>query len=146
MNNKELKNIIKGIEKSEGVKLAAIAKKAEVNRSYLSTLINSQEIKDVEDAFIGKLAKKFPTYFGQQKPTVDDNALSDLMSNLDEIRGYVIAILTGQTAGQKLMMNSLDRLEENPEGTLSGEADKLALMLSERLNKIGKGKKAGVHR
>jgi hypothetical protein len=144
MNNKELKNIIKQIEKTEGIKLAKIASMAEVNRSYLSTTINNKETKNVEDAFIGKIAKRFPAYFNQHKQT--DGATSEIMVNLNEIRGYIISILTGQTAGQKLMMNSLDRLEKNPEGTLSSEADKLALMLAERLNRIEKGRKAGMHK
>lgn len=144
MNNQELKNIIEQIKKGEGLKLIAIADEAGVNRSYLSTMINSEDVKDIDDAFIGKLSKAFPQYLnGQQKPTIYPSDLADIISSLDEIRRHTRAILTGQTAGQQVMMKSLDRLEENQEGTLAAEADKLALMIEKRLYGIRTDKKAG---
>jgi len=145
MNSKQLKNIIEQIQKNEGIKLANIAKTASINRSYLSTLINDEEIKEVEDAYIGKISKHYPAYFNQQKQT-DKNKLDQILANLDELRGYTIAILTGQSAGHEVIMGSLDRLEQNPEGSLSSAADKLALKLAERMNVIQKGKKADMGR
>lgn len=147
MNNRELENIIDQIKVGEGIKIAAIAKTAKVNRSYLSTIINSEDTKEVEDAYIGKLSKAFPQYFnGQQKPTVQESDLDEIRASLEEIRRHTRAILTGQTAGQQVMMKSLDRLEENQEGTLAAEADKLALMIEKRLNSYRKDKKAGAHK
>lgn len=145
MNSRELKNIIDQIQEKETLKVAGIAKKAIVNRSYLSTLINSEEVKAVEPAFLGKLARAFPDYFTQQKPT-GNKRLDEIISSLDEIREYTIAILTGQSAGHEVIMGALDRIEEKPEGSLSAAADKLALQLSERLNVIQRGNKDGVHR
>lgn len=143
MNNRELQKIIEQIQEKEGVKIIAIAKKAIVNRSYLSSLINDEKTYDVESAFIGKLTKAFPTYFEkQQKPTTPAHKIDQILTNLTELRGYAIAILTGQSAGHEVIMGALDRLESNPEGSLSEAADKLALQLAERLNKIQKGMKA----
>lgn len=136
MDSYKLKNIIQKIQTGEGIDLSAIAKKAEVNRSYLSTLINSEDKKDATDSLIGKLTKAYPAYFnGQQKPTDD---IGEVLANLRELRGYAIAILTEQQAGQKVMIGSLERLEKQPEGSLSEVADKLALKILEKLNTINK--------
>lgn len=142
MNNRELKNIIEQIQEGEAIKITAIAKKAVVNRSYLSSLINSEDIIDVEPPFIGKIAKAFPTYFdSQHKPTNEQ-----IMASLKEIRGLAISILTGQSAGQEIIMGALDRLEEKPEGSLSAAADKLALQLAQRMNAIQKGSHEGIRK
>lgn len=147
MNNRELENIIEEIKKGEGLKIIGIAKKAKVNRSYLSTMINSEEIKEVDAAYIGKLSNAFPTYFGNQQKTTDDkDRLDRILASLDELREYTVAILTGQSAGQEVIMGSLDRLEKNPAGSLSSAADKLALQLAERIKVIRKDKKAGAHK
>lgn len=142
MNNQELKEIIEQIKIGEAIKITAIAKKAEVNRSYLSSLINNEETIDVEPPFIGKIAKAFPAYFDkQQKPTNDL-----IMSSLKEIRGIAISILTGQSAGQEVIMGALDRLEEKPEGSLAAVAGRLALELAQRMNVIQKGNHEGTRR
>lgn len=143
MNNQELKNIIKRIQQKEGVKLTEIAASSGIGRSHLSTLINGEDIKDIEPALIGKIARKYPVYFEEQKRT-DEDKIDLILASLKEIREFAITIITGQTAGQEVMMGALDRLEKNPEGSLSEAADKLALRLAERLNVIQKGKKAGV--
>ena len=144
MNSRQLKNIINRIQEKEGQKVASIAKTAKVNRSYLSTLINSEEIKEVEPPFVGKLAKAFPEYFDQQKPTSSGSGkkLDEIISSLNEIREYAITLITGQTAGHEVIMGALDRLEKNPEGSLSEAADKLALRIAERMHVIQMGKKA----
>lgn len=141
MNNQELKNIIEQIQTGEAIKITAIAKKAIVNRSYLSSLINNEDTIEVEPPFVGKIAKAFPSYFkDQQKPTDDQIA-----SSLKEIRELAIAILTGQSAGQEVIMGALDRLEEKPEGSLSAAADKLALQLAQRMKAIQMGSNGGTH-
>lgn len=142
MNNRELQNIIERIQTGEAKKITAIAKIAGVNRSYLSSLINNKETVEVEAPFIGKISKAFPAYFNtQQKPTDDK-----LLSSLKEIRELAIAILTGQSAGQEVIMGALDRLEEKPEGSLSAAADKLALQLAQRMNAIQKGNHVSIHK
>lgn len=145
MNSKELKNIIDRIQVKDGLKVASIANTAKVNRSYLSTLINSNEVKEVEPAFIGKLAKAFPEYFDQQKPTTASGGgkkLDEIITSLNEIREYAITLITGQTAGHEVIMGALDRLEKNPEGSLSEAADRLALKIAERLHVIQTGRHA----
>lgn len=145
MNSRQLKNIIDRIQEKEGQKVAGIAKKANVNRSYLSTLINSEEIKEVEPSFAGKLAKAFPEYFDQHKPTASGTGgkkLDEIITSLNEIREYAITLITGQTAGHEVIMGALDRLEKNPEGSLSEAADRLALRIAERLHVIQTGKHA----
>lgn len=142
MNNRELQKIIEQIQTGETVKITAIAKKAKVNRSYLSSLINSKDTIEVEPSFAGKIIKAYPAYFGnQQKPTDDQ-----ILSNLKEIRELAIAILTGQSAGQEVIMGALDRLEEKPEGSLSAAADKLALQLAQRMRAIQMGNGGEVHK
>lgn len=145
MNNQELKNIIERIQQREGHKLTKIAKDSGVGRSHLSTLINDEEAKDVEHALIGKLAKQYPTYFKGHNQT-EANDVDKIMASLKEIREYAITLITGQTAGQEVIMGALDRLEKNPEGSLSEAADRLALKLAERLNVIQTGKKVGVRK
>lgn len=141
MNNRELQRIIKEIQKTEGEKIANIALKAEVNRSYLSSLINDKATVEVEPAFFGKIAKAYPVYFkNQQKPT--DDRIDQILANLTEIREYAISLITGQAAGHEVIMGALDRLEKNPEGSLAEAADRLALKFAERLHVIQKGKKA----
>lgn len=143
MNTKELKNIIKQIQEGEGVNLTAIAAQSGVGRSYLSTLINDNETKTVEAPLIGKLSKAYPAYFKGQNRT-EQIDLEQVMASLKEIREYAISLITGQTAGHEVIMGALDRLEKNPEGSLSEAADRLALKLAERLNVIQTGKKANV--
>jgi plasmid maintenance system antidote protein VapI len=145
MNNRELKNIIEQIQKGEGLKITKIATESGIGRSHLSTLINDEEVKDVDNALIGKLSKQYPTYFNGQNQT-DLNKVEQILANLKEIREYAITLITGQTAGHEVIMGALDRLEKNPEGSLSEAADKLALRLAERLNVIQTGKKAGAHK
>jgi len=141
MNTESLKSIINRIKVGEELTLEQIAKKAKVNRSHLSTIINSGDSMDVTGVFIGKLTKAFPQYFdSQQKPT---EGLSEILSNLKELRGYTIAILTEQQAGQEVMIGSLERLERRPAGELSALADKLAIKLQETLNRINKSTSDG---
>lgn len=151
MYNRELKKIIEEIQRKEGLDLTAIAEKVSINRSYLSSFINSSTLKPVTPAYMGKFTKHFPTYFHptkstEQKPTDTTNKIDEILANLNELRDYTIAILTGQSAGHEVMMGSLDRLEQNAEGTLSAVADKLALQFAERLKKIQKGNQTGVHK
>lgn len=145
MNNRELQNIIKQIQQSEGHKLTKIASESGIGRSHLSTLINDEEIKDVESALIGKLAKQYPAYFKGHNKTEENNT-GIIIASLKEIRELAIAILTGQSAGQEVIMGALDRLEEKPEGSLSAAADKLALQLAQRMNAIQKGSGGGIHK
>lgn len=145
MNNQELKDIIKQIKKNEGHNLTKIASDSEIGRSHLSTLINDEEIKEVELPLIGKLSKQYPSYFKGQKQT-EENDLDQIRASLKEIRGLAISILTGQSAGQEVIMGALDRLEENPEGSLSAAADRLALHLAQRMKVIQKGNHLDSHK
>lgn len=145
MNNRELKDIIKEIQKGEGINLTEIAKESKVGRSHLSTLINDDEEKEVEAPLIGKLSKKYPTYFNEQN-RINPNELAFIMASLKEIRGIAISILTGQSAGQEVIMGALDRLEEKPEGSLSAAADKLALQLAQRMKVIQRGNHEEAHK
>lgn len=146
MTNWVLKNIIELIQKGEGIDLTEIAAKAEINRSYLSKFINSKKEKPVTDSYVGKISKHFPTYFKQHKTTGKFEKSEDLAASLKEIREIAIAILTGQSAGQEVMMGALDRLEEKPEGSLSAAADKLALQLAQRMKMIQMGNDEGTHK
>lgn len=138
MSNKELDKIVKEIQKKTGKSIKAIAEAASVDRSYLSSTINAENIFELEDAYVGKIANAFPSFFDkQQNPTLKISG--DVMVSLNEIRDYVIAILTGQMAGNEVIMGSLDRLEKNPKGSLSAEADKLALQLAQRMKAIQRG-------
>lgn len=103
MNNRELKNIIQSIKAGEGMELAAIAGKAKVNRSHLSTLVNSSEVKPVSDSFVGKIKKQFPNYFsGQQLPTPTHSnleaslmAIAKSLARLENGQHYIRAELRG---------------------------------------------------
>lgn len=136
MSNKELDKIVKEIQKKTGKSIKAIAEEASIDRSYLSKTINDENVFELEEAYVGKIASAFPAFFNkQQNPTHKDD---DVVFSLNEIRDYVIAILTGQMAGNEVIMGSLDRLERNPKGSLSAEADKLALQLAQRMKMIQK--------
>lgn len=145
MNNRELKNIIERIQQREGHKLTKIAKDSGVGRSHLSTLINDEKVNEVEHPLIGKLAKQYPSYFKGHNQT-EANDIDKIMISLNEIREYAITLITGQTAGQEVIMGALDRLEKNPEGSLSEAADRLALKLAERLNVIQRGTRGSIHK
>lgn len=153
MNNRELKNIIQQIQTKEGIDLTEIADQVDINRSYLSSFINNKTIKQVTPAYIGKFTKHFPAYFQNikkdQQKTTDDiplNKIDEILASLTLLQGYTISILTGQSAGHEVIMGALDRLEEKPEGSLSAAADKLALLLAERMSIIQTGKKVGAHK
>lgn len=146
MDNWQLKDIIEEIQKGEGMDLTEIANKAEIDRSYLSSFINSKKKKPATDAYVGKISKHFPAYFKKQHKTTDQSKIDEILASLDELRGYTIAILTGQSAGHEVIMGSLDRIEEKPEGSLSAAADKLALQLAQRMNAIQKGSSGGAHK
>lgn len=145
MNNRELKNIIEQIQEGEGHKLTQIAKDSGIGRSHLSTLINDEEIKEVESPLVGKLSKQYPKYFKGQNRT-DADKVDQILSNLKEIREFAITLITGQTSGNEVIMGALDRLERNPEGSLSEAADRLALKLAERLNVIQRGSDANIRK
>lgn len=140
MNNRELKDIIEEIQENEELGLNAIAEKAKIDRSYLSTFINAEEVKTVTDKMLSKFKRNFPEYFHakQQKQHIDT-----IDANLKEILRHTRALLTGQTADHQIIMRSLDRLEKNPEGTLSELADKLAMQIQQRLNHPDKGMQVG---
>jgi transcriptional regulator with XRE-family HTH domain len=145
MSNKELDRIIKEIQKKTGKSIKAIAEDASIDRSYLSSTINDEKVFELEDAYIGKIAKAFPSFFEkQQNPTQKGDG--DIVLSLNEIRDYVIAILTGQMAGNEVIMGSLDRLEKNPKGSLSAEADRLALQLAQRMKAIQKGNREDIRK
>lgn len=147
MNYQELKDIIEQIQKGEGIDLTEIANKAEVDRSYLSSFIHGKKRKTATAAYIGKISKHFPAYFNKQQKTTDKGSKNDpVISSLNEIREIAIAILTGQSAGQEVIMGALDRLEEKPEGSLSEAADRLALQLAQRMNAIQRGSGGGTHK
>lgn len=145
MNNRELKEIIEQIKRGTGHKITQIASDSDVSRSHLSTLINDKNLKEVDSALIGKLSNQYPKYFNGQNETQPDK-LDKILASLKDIQEYTIAIITGQTAGHEVIMGALDRLEKNPEGSLSEAADKLALKLAERMTVIQMGKKAGAHK
>lgn len=140
MNNRELKNIIERIKRGEGHKLIKIASESGIGRSHLSTLINDEETKEVDNSLIGKLSIKYPSYFERVIKT-EQNKIDQILSNLEEIREYAISLITGQAAGHEVIMGALDRIEKNPEGSLSEAADRLALRFAERMNVIQMGKK-----
>lgn len=146
MHYQKLKDIIEQIQKGEGIDLTEIAKKAGVDRSYLSSFIHGKKKKEATDVFIGKISKHFPAYFDKQQKTTDNNKIDEILASLTLIQGYTISILTGQSAGNEVIMGALDRLEKNPAGSLSAAADKLALQLAERLSIIQTGKKADAHK
>jgi len=146
MSNKELDIIIKEIQKKTGMSIKAIAEKAEIDRSYLSTTINDPKIFDLEDAYVGKIANAFPVFFSNQQNTTQPESTDQILINLKEIRDFAIAILTGQMAGNEVIMDALDRLEENPEGSLSAKADKLALQLAKRMKNIQRGNHVDIHK
>ena len=146
MHYQQLNKIIEAIQKKEGIDLTEIAKRADVDRSYLSSFIHGKKGPEATDAYIGKISKPFPAYFDGQQKTTDKNKLDEILANLKEIQGYAISILTGQSAGNEVIMGALDRIEQNPEGSLSSAADKLALQLAERMHMIQTGKPTGARK
>lgn len=153
MNNRDLKNIIQQIQTKEGIDLTEIADRVKINRSYLSSFINNKVLKELTPVYMGKFTKQFPAYFqnhkgDQQKTTnsIPENKIDEILASLTLLQGYTISILTGQSAGHEVMMRAMDRLEKNPEGSLSAAADKLALSLAERMSIIQTGKKADAHK
>jgi hypothetical protein len=101
MNNRELKYIIEAIKAGEGKELAAIAGKAKVNRSHLSTLINSNDIKEVTDSFVGKIRKHYPAYFKQEPTPTGTNieanlkAIAQALDRLENGQYYIRAEVRG---------------------------------------------------
>jgi transcriptional regulator with XRE-family HTH domain len=146
MHYQTLKDIIEQIQKGEGIDLTEIAKKAHIDRSYLSSFIHGKKKKAATAAYIGKISKQFPAYFDKQQKTTENNKLDEILSSLTELRGYTISILTGQSSGNEVIMGALDRLENNPVGSLSATADKLAIQFAERLHMIQTGKKVGARK
>jgi len=144
MTNWGLKKIIEQIQKDEGIDLTEIAARAEIDRSYLSSFIHNKREKPARDSYVGKISKHFPRHFKQHK-TTDKEGKGDIETSLREIRELAIAILTGQSAGHEVIMGALDRLEENPEGSLSAAADKLALQLAQRMKAIQRGTDGETH-
>jgi plasmid maintenance system antidote protein VapI len=63
MDNHHLKKILDEIEEKEDLTLKDIAGKVKVDRSNLSTLVNSKQKMPVTPRMIGKFQKQFPKYF-----------------------------------------------------------------------------------
>ncbi len=104
MNNRELKDIIEQIEENEPMLLQEIAVKANINRSHLSTLMNTEEVKNVSDRLVAKVKKQFPAYF-QGKPTNQQNQQSK--SNI----AYVERLIAEKEARRLDAMALADKME-----------------------------------
>lgn len=63
MDSFELRDIVNGILDNKLLDLTGIAKKAGVNRSYLSKVINSKERKIIGSVVKGKIERAFPQFF-----------------------------------------------------------------------------------
>lgn len=146
MTNRELGYIIKEIQKNEAIKLAPLAKRVEINRSYLSTLINSEEEKEIDEVLVGKIARQFPAYFKKQKQTVQAEKIIEsdishlILTNLKELRGFAMSLAAATEAQHKVMLQSLERIEGKNPGELSALADTLTVMMIERLHIAQRGK------
>jgi hypothetical protein len=66
MNNKELKLIINEILSGEGTTLAAIAKKAKVNRANLSDKMHESREVEMRNDVVQKIANAYPSYFDRE--------------------------------------------------------------------------------
>jgi predicted transcriptional regulator len=66
MTNRELRKVLNDIERKEGMTLQEIAATAGVNRSNLSTFINSTEVKKVGKRMAAKFELAFERYFTRQ--------------------------------------------------------------------------------
>lgn len=163
MTNHDLRNIINEIETTQGLNISQIAKKADVNRSNLSKIINMDEEKDIGKRLLSKLKTGFPGFFketnknnttenyilpmGEVKITLADyiRMIEDynkylqesVLSNLKLAVGYMGKLDTQFEASRDVALKSLARLEKKPEGLLTGEADKAAQQKLEELNKQG---------
>ena len=139
MNSLLLKEIIEQILEKEDITLSQLASNTKANRTHLSKLRNSKEDLPVTQNLINKISRRYPDYFAQNGQNRQDR-IDKIQANLNEIKGYAIAILTEQEATQKVVLGSLERLEGKPEGALSDYADRLAIKIQESLKRINRGK------
>lgn len=65
----ELRDIIEKIEKAQKLNLVEISAKADVNRSYLSNLLNEDEEKAITTKLYRKFQNAFPVYFPKSNKT-----------------------------------------------------------------------------
>lgn len=72
----ELRDIIEKIEKVQKLSLAEISTKADINRSYLSNLLNEDEEKEITDKLYRKFHNAFPAHFPKNNKT-NKNVLSE---------------------------------------------------------------------
>ena len=138
MNSLLLKEIIEDILEKEDITLSKLASITKANRTHLSKLRNSEVELPVTANLMNKIKKHYSTYFPENQQNRQDR-IDKIQASLKELKGYAIAILTGQEAGKKVIISSLERLENKPEGTLSEDADKLAIKIQESLLNIQRG-------
>lgn len=171
MNSKELFEIIEEIKRIEGIDLTELAKRAGVDRPYLSTLINNDDAKPIKDksVLLRKLKKKFGKYFpanGTNETNVKINEhkdtralivalqddkkflkeliltnLTDLNKQIDNNRELLVSILNGMVARGETIMGSLEKLTKLKPGSLVEESDRRELNLQEKSNQ--KDRKGG---
>jgi DNA-binding transcriptional MerR regulator len=104
MNNKELKLIINEILSGEGTTLAAIAKKAKVNRANLSDKMHESREVEMRKDVVQKIANAYPSYFDRetnanQQPSAGyvstERLIQVLETNAERYYNLAMAQLTG---------------------------------------------------
>ena len=158
MTNHELLDIIEEIKESERTDLKGIAKKCGVDRSYLSTLVNLEEVKGLRPALLRKFGKAYPSFFGiTKKPNrpntvrrgdsaeVVDILREDRLLFADIIKINLTAVLetlrtvgVRQEADEEVILRSLARLEGKPENELFEDAGRRKSQIEKDADKFGR--------
>lgn len=87
----ELRVILEEIMEKEGLRLSDLTDKAQVDRSYISKVINGDPKKKMTEALIKKLAKKFPRYFPDRQ-SVPQNVSRETTKTTSESLSAILEI------------------------------------------------------
>lgn len=92
MKGREVKGLLRKIKFDKGINFSEVADMAKINRSLLSSYMNSRSDDDIPDGMLFNLSKAFPGYFNAPE------AVKDVSVVADQGEGY------GDSSGEALLL------------------------------------------
>lgn len=128
---------LKELRDRKGMTQTELGKKLKIKEKQIQRYERGELLPDYKKMIT--LKQLFEYDFYSLLSDQQGSPLAEINTNLKEIRGHTIAILTEQQAGQHMIFGSLERLLNKQEGELSEVADNLAIRLRQKLKDIQKG-------
>lgn len=149
MTNRDLHIILQKIEKQENLNLSELSKKADVDRSYLSKVINMKMEKKIGVRVLNKLKSTYPSYFTENNKSHTPTGNYALPGEgVVTIEDHIRTLKEHNKFLQGLLSERVEAIDQNLKKTLAyagrvslrmDAASSVALESLARLEKMPKG-------